>query len=165
MHILCKPLYQIVKLYDIFILYSIYRYTQYILIYANNTDTIYYYSTTALSMYTYAYKLACVCVHHRNKNDDDYGRRLFIALQQYYMYILCMYIHWTDAAAAAARIYYLYIYISFLEAATRFIRAIKKEIWPTAGEPSGRRLPISTSSYTSTLPLAHTHHHTTSATG
>jgi len=43
------------------------------------------------------------------------------------------------------------LHISFLEAATRFILAIKKEIWPTAGEPSGRRLPVSTSSYTSTL--------------
>lgn len=37
-----------------------------------------------------------------------------------------------------------YIYIGFLEA-TRVIRAIKKEIWPAAAEPSGRRLPISTS--------------------
>lgn len=108
-------------------------------------------------IYIYAYKLVCVCVY-RNKNDDDYGRCVFIGLQQYNMYILCMYIHWTDAAAAAAaaaaRIYYcIYIYISFLEAATRFIRAIKKEIWPTAAEPSGRRFPISTSSYTSTLSL------------
>lgn len=54
-----------------------------------------------------------------------------------YTYILA------DAAAAAAGI--LYICVGFLEAATRVIRAIKKEIWPAAAEPSGRRLPISTS--------------------